>query len=174
MVFAVAVFVLVSYRGTRTWEVLPRGARRTGDRRLDADGWGYPKLGASRYSDVYGGMWKDTTDTLHICVVESGVRVSVFIAEIERLATELGRKCAVSPVAHTWQELASLTPMISETPGLESAGIRPVAWGPDPASNSILVRVIGSVDAARALFDEQFGSGRVTVEPWVGELPWRL
>ena len=74
----------------------------------------------------------------------------------------------------TWKELASLTPMIGETPGLESAGIRPVAWGPDPASNSILIQVIGSVDAAGALFDEQLGSGWVTVESWVGELPRRL
>jgi hypothetical protein len=106
--------------------------------------------------------------------VESSSRVSGFIDEIERLAAELGSKCGVSLVAHTWQELASLTWMISETRGLENAGIRPVAWGPDPASNSILVRVIGSVDAARALFDEQFGSGRVTVESWVGELPRRL
>ncbi|MDA8264218.1 MAG: hypothetical protein M0T79_02500 [Actinomycetota bacterium] len=131
-------------------------------------------LSASHYGSVYGGMRQDATGTLHIYVVESSSRASAFIAEIERLATEMGSKCVVSPVAHTWQELASLTPRISETPGLENAGIRPVAWGPDPASNSVLVRVIGSVDAAQALFDEQFGSGRVTVESWVGELPRRL
>ena len=106
--------------------------------------------------------------------MESSTRISGFKAEIERLATELGCKYVISPVSHTWQELASLTPMIGETPGLESAGTRPVAWGPDPASNSILIQVIGSVDAARALFDEQLGSGWVTVESWVGELPRRL
>ena len=131
-------------------------------------------LGASNYGDAYGGMRQDATGTLHIYVVESSSRAGGFIAEIERLATALSSKCVVSPVAHTLQELASLTPMISETPGLENAGIRPIAWGPDPASNSILVRVIGSVDAARALFDEQFGSGWVTVESWVDELPRRL
>jgi hypothetical protein len=91
--------------------------------------------------------------------VESSSRVSGFIDEIERLAAELGSKCVVSLVTHTWQELASLTPMISETPGPGCVGITPVARWPDPASNSILVRVIGSVDTARALFDEQFGSG---------------
>lgn len=132
-------------------------------------------LGTSRYSDVYGGLQPAATDTLHIFVVESSSRVSRFVEEIERLATELGRKFVVSRVAHTWQELASMTPTIGETRRLlDNAGITPVAWGPDPASNSILVRVLGNVDTARALFDEQFGSGWVTVEPWVGDLPRRL
>ena len=132
-------------------------------------------LGTSRYSDVYGGLQPAATDTLHIFVVESSSRVSRFVEEIERLATELGRKFVVSRVAHTWQELASMTPTIGEIRHLlDNAGITPVAWGPDPASNSILVRVLGNVDTARALFDEQFGSGWVTVEPWVGDHPRRL
>lgn len=67
-----------------------------------------------------------------------------------------------------------MTATSGEIRSLENAGIKPVAWGPDPASNSILVRVLGDVDTARALFDEQFGSGWVTVEPWVGGLPRRL
>jgi len=122
----------------------------------------------------YGGLGPAAADTLHIYVVESSSQVSRFLAEIERLATELDGEVVVSSVAHSWQELASLTRVIGETPGLDDAGIKPVVWGPDSASNSILVRVIGNVDTARALFDEQYGSGWVTVEPWLGDLPRRV
>lgn len=146
-------------------------------------------LGSSRFGDIYGGFWPARTGTAHFGVVEPGtqVRARAFIADIAQFEAELKGRCTalaqrahqrtqgcsdvVTPVSHTYRSLRALTLRVRETPALRKVAVTLAEWGPDPRSNTVLVRVRGSERAARRILDRRFGSGWITVKPWRGGLP---
>jgi Alpha-lytic protease prodomain len=130
-------------------------------------------LGSARYGNVYGGMWFGATGAVHVGVVESGTPAAArgLVAGIEQFGSELKARAVIVPVAHAYRSLRALTLEVKRTAALTHAGVTLVAWGPDPRSNTVVVRVLGSQRAARRILDHRFGTGWVTVEPWKGPPP---
>jgi len=140
-------------------------------------------IGSSQYSAVYGGSWQGVTGIDHIGVVDTSgnqTEASNFMSAISASAassTAAGSavKYELTNVPHTYAQLSALTNEIaSDEPTLESSGVQPVRWGPDPAASVVQVSILNYSPATAALIENRFGANWVEVSSQlITKLPTR-
>jgi hypothetical protein len=123
-----------------------------------------PEFGRS-----YGGYVTNPHGDTSIYVTRAGMRAMA--AALARAGVPVSRYRLVD-VTHSQASLERLTMELAhDQAALESQGIRTEQWGPDAASNTVLVLIAHYTAAqARSLQARYGGPGWVTVKRWTGPL----
>lgn len=122
-------------------------------------------LGTSTYADNYAGEMMSPTGQLIVYTVASGNQA--FLDAMRKAASSTGTSgYAVVPVGHSWAELDRLTQRIAgDAAQLQQQGIEPVEWGPDPASNKVVVSLESYSPAAEQALIAHYGADWISVDP---------
>jgi hypothetical protein len=120
-------------------------------------------LGNGAYRDTYGGRAEGANGKLIIYVVRAGSRE--FLSALRVKARQYSEaNYSIVYVRHSWASLNELTTRLANAaPRWQARGIVPQEWGPDPQSNSILVRLRHYSKRAAQDLESYYGKSWVSV-----------
>jgi hypothetical protein len=121
---------------------------------------------AAKFPNAYGGLEVSLSGHTIVYVVAS--KGSAFLKALRSEASHYpGQHYTVVDVRHSWAQLEDLTSnkITQDEPGWRAKGIRLARWGPEPATNKVLIQLRDPSARATQALVAAYGAEWVTVSP---------